>query len=220
MYVVTAPESIRGIYDTWPACRAAVSGVRGARYQAVATRDKAEAMLRGEGVTLAVGLYAFVDGNHMGGVGVVLVEHDGQASHVRQEISTSVHDAFRDAGIAGLASATDVSAALARLRNVLAELGALYVALRLAPPSSAVTVVHDYEGVGAWIEGRWKAKDPIVAAVVAACRTLITTRGLGVTFQHQRGHQSTWAGHDDFAHYNSRADRLAADGATAAEFPR
>ena len=77
VYVVTAPASIRGIYETWDACRAAVSGMAGARYQGVSSRAVAEAMLSGEGLQLEPGLYAFVDGNAMGGIGVVLVEQGG-----------------------------------------------------------------------------------------------------------------------------------------------
>ena len=73
LYVVTAPPEIRGIYATWRECEVKVKGVRGARFQAVATREHAEAMLRGEGTALTPGLWAFVDGNHLGGVGVVIV---------------------------------------------------------------------------------------------------------------------------------------------------
>ena len=62
LYVVTAPEERRGIYETWEACKAAVHGVAGARYQSIASRAEAEAILGGEGVTLGPGLYAFVDG--------------------------------------------------------------------------------------------------------------------------------------------------------------
>ena len=43
-YVVTAPPSIRGIYDTWAACDAAVDGVAGARYQSVPNRSAADAL--------------------------------------------------------------------------------------------------------------------------------------------------------------------------------
>ena len=60
LYVVTAPPEIRGIYATWRECEAKVKGVRGARFQAVATREHAEAMLRGEGTALTPGLWAFV----------------------------------------------------------------------------------------------------------------------------------------------------------------
>jgi ribonuclease H-related protein len=214
VYVVTHPESVRGIYESWAACRTAVSGVKGARYQAVQSRDAAEAMLHGEGIAMSPGLYAFVDGNHLGGIGVVLVEVGVDGVHSVTETGTSVDRVFGRSPIAGLRSPPALRDALARLRNVLAELGGLYEALRLAPAGSTLVVVHDYEGVGAWLEGRWRTKDPVVAEIVAACRQLITERRLRVRFQHQRGHQSTWAGRDDFAHYNRRADALATEGGT------
>jgi viroplasmin and RNaseH domain-containing protein len=53
-YVVTAPESARGIYEIWAECRAKVNGVSGARFQSVDSREKAEALL-GDGIVLAPG---------------------------------------------------------------------------------------------------------------------------------------------------------------------
>jgi len=213
VYVVTAPERIRGIYESWPACEAAVKGVRGARYQAVATREQAESMLRGEGTSLPPGRYAFVDGNHLGGVGVVLVDATKAEPSVDEAIGLTVREVFAGGTVASLTEPAAIAAALARLRNILAELGALYLALRLTPEAEALTVVHDYEGVGAWMTGRWKTKDPLVAEIVASCRELITGRRLTVAFRRQRGHSAAWAGRDDFAHFNARADALATEAA-------
>jgi ribonuclease HI len=213
VYVVTAPASISGIYATWEECRAAVSGVAGARYQGVSSREIAEAMLRGEGLRLEPGLYAFVDGNAMGGIGVVLVEQGEAGPASVRNLATTVYDVFGRAGIPSLDTRSKITAATDGLQNILAELGALYAALKEAPPGSTLTVVHDYKGVGAWLEGRWKTKHPIVAEVVAACRALIDARGLRVRFRHQRGHESTFAGRNDFARYNTRADKLASDAA-------
>ena len=212
VYVVTQPESIRGIYETWSECQAAVSGVAGARYQAVSSRELAEAMLRGEPVVLPPGRYAFVDGNHMGGIGVVQVEQ-GDGARSAQELATTVYAVFARAGLPSLDSRPKITAAVNRLRNVLAELGGLYKALELAPGGEALTVVHDYEGVGAWLEGRWKAKDLLVAEVVVACRARIADRRLRVSFRRQRGHESTHAGRNDFAAFNARADKLATEAA-------
>ena len=211
VYVVTAPASVRGIYDTWEACRAAVSGKAGARYQAVSGREVAEAMLRGEGLRLEPGSYAFVDGNAMGGIGVVLVEQaEGEPTSVR-DLATTVYAVFGPAGIPSLDTPSKITAATDSLQNILAELGGLYVALREAPSGSTLTVVHDYEGVGSWLEGRWKTKNPLVTDIVAACRALVDAKGLRVRFRHQRGHESTFAGRNDFAAYNARADKLATD---------
>jgi ribonuclease HI len=212
VYVVTAPDNIRGIYRTWPECEAKVRGVRGARFQAVASLEQAEAMLRGEGTALTPGLWAFVDGNHLGGVGVVLVQKvDDEQESVLEQGAYTVVEVLAGAGIPLLASKTQINEALGRLRNILAELTALYLALTLAPEGSPVTIVHDYEGVGAWMDGRWKTKDAVVAALIAACRDVIARRRLTVGYRHQRGHQAAWAGRDDFAHYNARADALATE---------
>lgn len=213
VYVVTEPESIRGIYATWAECKAAVAGVSGARYQAVPSRERAEAILRGEPVVLTPGTYAFVDGNHMGGVGVVLVTRGEDGTEAVRELATTVYEVFRGAGIAALDGRPKITAETNRLRNIVAELGALYAALGLAPPGTALTVVHDYEGVGAWLEGRWKTKDPVVADIVAACRARIAERRLAVTFRQQRGHESVVTGRNDFAAFNARADRLATEAA-------
>jgi ribonuclease HI len=214
VYVVTAPEQIRGVYESWPACEAVVKGVKGARYQAVASRAQAEAMLRGEGASLAPGLYAFVDGNHLGGVGVVLVESTGDEPVVVEALGLTVREVFTGGAVASLAQPQAIAAALLRLRNILAELAALYLALRMTPEGASLTVVHDYEGVGAWMTDRWKTKDPLVAEIVAACHGLASARRLTLSFRHQRGHQSSWAGRDDFAHFNARADALATEAAT------
>jgi ribonuclease HI len=209
VYVVTHPAAIRGVYETWAACEAAVRGVRGARYQAVSSREQAESVLSGEGRALPPGTWAFVDGNHAGGIGVVLVEQRADGSRDVREVATRVGDVFARATIPALGDRTSIARELARLRNVLAELGALYAALGLVPPGGAATVVHDYEGVGAWVERRWAAKDPVVREVVEACRARIAERRLAVGFLHQPGHRSTWAGRDDFAAFNARADALA-----------
>ena len=215
VYVVTEPDRIRGVYESWADCAAAVKGVSGARYQAVASREQAEAMLRGEATELEPGLYAFVDGNHLGGVGVVLVRRAaGAEPEIVETLGLTVEQVFAGAGVRSLSSTAAIASALGRLRNVLAELGALHLALRLVPEGAAITIVHDYEGVGAWLEGRWRTKDPLVAEVVDGCRDLIRARRLDVRFRRQRGHSAAWAGRDDFAHFNARADALATEAAS------
>jgi ribonuclease H-related protein len=212
LYVVTAPDDRRGIYETWEACKAAVRGVAGARFQSVPSRAEAEALLSGDGVRLEPGLYAFVDGNHWGGIGVVLVRKSAGAATVLREVGTTVGEVFGGGGsIETLESPEAIAAALARIRNVLAELGGLYAALGLLSSGAAVTVVHDYEGVAAWVTGRWRAKDPTVVHVVAACRRRIAEGRFELSFRHQRGHQSVYAGVNEFATFNHRADTLATE---------
>ena len=217
-FVVTEPESIRGIYDTWDECKSKVDGVAGAKYQKVQDLQQARAMLEGKGVVLGPGLHVFTDGNDKGGVGVVVVwksEDEGSAPTVVTEIATSVGQVFYGGVIPQLGTDEDVQAALAKSRNVLAELGGLYLALWQAPSKGKLTIVHDYEGVSAWLEGRWSAKDPVVKAIVTACRGLVTAKDLELKFIWQRGHTSSWAGRHDLARFNQRADELATRGSSS-----
>ena len=203
---MTDPPSVAGIYRTW---NDVPRGVAGLRVHKVESEARARAVLRGEVVTPAPGLYAFTDGEgDWGGIGVVLVDQPASGDPTVREIATHVFDVFGRAGIPSLPSKTRIEAALNEIRNVLSELGALYVALREAPEGAGLTIVHDYEGVGAWMEGRWKTKHPVVADVVAACRALIARRRLTVAFRRQPGHAA--AEFDLYARYNRRADELAA----------
>jgi len=126
----------------------------------------------------------------------------------------TVPEIFEGEGISGLSSASSTEKQQARLRNILAEMAALYHVLSKAPGAQRLTVVHDYQGVAAWIEGRWKAEDPVVASVVEACKRLIAERKLVISFRYQESHQKTHVARDDFAFFNNVADRLATEAAT------
>lgn len=204
LYVVTEPQSVRGIYESWSACEAAVSGAAGARYQSVTSRSEAEAILRGESVTLPIGVYAFIDGNERGGVGVVFVKQR-EGTPVVKEISTSVTKVF-----SGLASRDAILDALARLRNILGELAGLYYVVEHIAPGTAFTLVHDYNGLAEWMQGRWQMRDALVRDIIAACQRMVSERELSVAYHHQRGHQAI--SYNEFARYNARADALAGQG--------
>ena len=212
LYVVTQPESIKGIYDTWDACKAAVDGVKGARYQKVQDLEEAKALIEGEGVVLSPGLHVFTDGNDRGGVGVVVVwmsEEPSDDPVVVTEIATSVGRIFYGGLIPELGSDEEVQLALQKSRNVLAELGGLYLALWQAPTEVTLTIVHDYEGIGSWMTGKWKANERVVKAIIATCESLVEEKNLDVRYQWQKSHTSSWAGRHDLARFNSRADELA-----------
>jgi ribonuclease HI len=211
-YVVTEPHSIRGIYNSWPECEAAVSGVRGAIYQSVSSHAEAQALLSGKGLVLPEGVYAFVDGNHLGGVGIVFVKQRRIDAPVVKQLSTSVHKIFEEIRPHILDSRQAIDEALARLRNVLAELAGLYKALDHIAPKTELTIVYDYEGVGAWLSNRWKPRDSLIGEIISACRDLIANKSLVVHYHHQPGHHSSHAGRNDFASYNAVADSLATKG--------
>lgn len=212
LYVVTQPESAKAIYDTWDACKAAVDGVKGARHQKVHDMEEAKALLEGEGVVLSPGLHVFTDGNTEGGVGVVVVwmsEDPSDDPVVVVEIATVVGRIFHGGLIPELGSDGEIQLALKKSRNVLAELGGLYLALWQAPAGGTLTIVHDFEGIGSWMKDMWKANDPVVKAIISACKSLEKEKNLDVSYRWQKGHTSSWAGRHDLARFNSRADELA-----------
>lgn len=212
LYVITQPESIKGIYDSWDECKAKVDGVKGARYQKVHSVQEAKALIEGAGVVLSPGLHVFTDGNHHGGVGVVVVWMSTNSADdpvVVTEIATSVGRIFYGGLIPELGSDEEVQLALQKSKNVLAELGGLYLALWQAPSKGTLTIVHDYEGIASWMTGKWRATEPVVKAIIAACKALVKDKGLAVDFRWQKGHTSSWAGRHDLARFNGRADELA-----------
>lgn len=218
VYVVTEPESIRGVYNTWDECTAVIEGVQGAKHQKVQDLKQAQAMVEGGGVVLSTGLHVFTDGNSRGGVGVVVVwmgDDPTADPAVVTEISASVGHVFYDGSIPGLDDAGMVSAALEKSRNILAELGGLYLALWQAPERASLSIVHDYEGVAKWMKDEWKIKDAVSEAVIGACKEIVEKKELELEFVWQKGHTSSYAGRHDLARFNGRADKLASAGASS-----
>ena len=214
-YVITEPESIKGVCETWDECRSRVKGVKGAKYQKVRDEAEAQALLEGIGVVLEPGLHVFTDGNHRGGVGVVIVWMNDNPSDdpiVVAEIASSVGRIFYGGVVPALGSNEEVEVALEKSRNVLAELGGLYLALWQSPADSAITIVHDYEGVAAWMTDKWKANEPVVRSIVDCCKQIAEDKRLDLSFHWQKGHTSSWAGRHDLARFNARADALATAG--------
>ena len=74
-------------------------------------------------------------------------------------------------------------------------------------------LVHDYNGIAEWMQGRWRMKDAVIRGIIAACRLRAMERGLSIAFYHQRGHRAV--SYNEYARYNARADALATRGATA-----
>lgn len=210
-YVVTEPESIRGIYTTWPECQAAISGVSGVKYQSVDSLEKAQSMLDG-GVRLPPGRWVFTDGSGGGGAGIAIVKVDAGGATTSEEISSNIYDVFVGSGIPELTTTEDVTNAFSRMPNTLAELAAFFHALGTIDAAEEVTIVYDYEGIRAWMQRDWQRDDMVVAAVIDACWDIERKRSLKLKYRHQRGHQSSWAAPDDFAFWNDRVDELARQG--------
>lgn len=215
-YVISEPAAIRGCYETWTDCQEALAGVPGPRrYMRVESSEECEAVLGG-GVVLEPGLYTFTDGNGFGGVGVAIIrmaDRDGAEPEVVKKIATSSARVLEQLPLE--LPPTHTVAETMRLRNGLAEMAALYVALQELPRGSISTVVHDYRGVEAFVHtaGKWRPKNPTMRTVVKAAQHLVQEKALRLDFRHQRSHRSDWAGRHDYVYFNRLADSLARQGA-------
>jgi hypothetical protein len=214
VYAVAVPDAIRGVYCTWAACKTALGRERtGYRHQQwVDSCETAMALLRGPGIVLAPGAYAFTDGNRTGGVGVALVRQEARGCSAR-EFGMFVTDVFRDRRIPNLDSDPAVLSALGELEHGLTEIAAPYFALREVEPGTALTIVYDRVEVEELFEHQREPRSSAVAAVVQECDRIRNSGGLRVSFKRKSSHQSELLGRDDLAYWNNRADQLADRGA-------
>lgn len=184
-----------GLFMSWDDCKAQVDGFAGAEYKSFA--DPAEAMaylgLAGGSEPAAdkfpEGVRAYVDGSYDSSsgrfsCGVVIVETD----NVGNSETTELNAAFDDADAA-------------QQRNVAGEIMGSKLAIDhcIANGIRSVEIYHDYEGIGAWADRRWKANNPLTQGYrdfVAEARKTID-----ITFVKVRAH----AGNK----YNELADKLA-----------
>ena len=211
-YIVIAPEEKKGIYRSWEDCLTAVHGVKGAKYLSVKSPEEANRILNDEKASFEPGTYAFVDGNHFGGIGCVLVQVARSGKETIKEIKKTVLEVFSD-----MWSELEISAELARIRQILAELGGLKLAVESLNKGTSVTIVHDYTGIAEWMERRWKIKDPAVFKIVEDIRSKVEEKKLKLRFKHQDSHIPGIGGRNPFREYNELADRLATEAAGTVE---
>ena len=87
----------------------------------------------------------------------------------------------------------------AAMRNIAGELAAVMQALTTTRKHGVTNIrlIHDYQGIGCWMRGEWKAKNPLVKQFIA----YIDGLGLNVEYVWKRGHSGDPG--------NSRVDKLA-----------
>ena len=162
-----------GLYLTWDDCKAQVDGFGGAEYKSFADASDAagylglsgtdadKALLKA-GIThdtaplssadnFPEGVRAYVDGSYDASTGrfscgVVMIRTNADGSIKTRELSHAFDDAEA-----------------AKQRNVAGEImgakTAIDFCLRQGIPE--VEIYHDYEGVGKWADGLWKANNPL-----------------------------------------------------------
>ena len=171
-----------GIYETWAECELQIKGVRGGKYKAfnslleaekyinsVDESNKQEMDLRNEATVEEINeqveeelkklgdneVIAFVDGSYSSdagksGFGVIIIDEKG--------VETSLYKAF---------TAT-LDPQFVESHNVAAEIEGVKEAIMWAIQykKTKIKIYHDYEGIGKWANGSWKAKKDITKQYV------------------------------------------------------
>ena len=183
-----------GIFMNWDDCKAQVDGFAGAEYKSFA--DPAEAMAylglaespEGED-KFPAGIRAYVDGSYDSSsgrfsCGVVIVETDVNG----KSETTELNSAFDDEEAA-------------QQRNVAGEIMGSKIAIDWCRANGvkAVEIYHDYEGIGAWADRKWKANNPLTQGYREFVEE--ARKSMEITFVKVKAH----AGNK----YNELADKLA-----------
>lgn len=171
-----------GIYETWAECEIQVKGFSGARYRSFESMVEAEKYMAegeeliGKQINSESGLVkqinnqveeelrgleeteviAFVDGSYSSseeksGFGVIIIDSEGIQTHLYKAFIKQLNEDFLE------------------LKNVAAELEGVKEAVKwaIAYKKSKIKIYYDYEGIGKWVNGSWKAKKPIVRQYVS-----------------------------------------------------
>lgn len=152
-YYAVKRGTVTGIFTDWETCRTAVEGFPGAEYKSFKTKKEAESYLSGDVVPAEPSkpqidlpentVAAYTDGSYdvktgRYAFGCVIIPPNGET--------------VRECGVG-----TNPEAAVSR--NVAGELMAVMFAVRWAAKNGyrKIAIFHDYEGVSAWYQKRWKA---------------------------------------------------------------
>lgn len=180
-----------GIFLSWDECKKQVDGFSGAQYKSFPTKDAAEEYLgiakKNEGV-LPVSetsvVKAYVDGSYNITTGEfsfgAVIFTGGEMLTFSQKFENSP---------------------LASMRNVAGEIKGAEFAMRYCAENGIenVEIFHDYEGIAAWAEGRWKTNKDGTIEYKKAYDEL--SKKVGIRFVKVKGHSGD--------EYNDMADRLA-----------
>ena len=194
VYAVQNGRDGDGIYESWEACKAQVHGVKGVVYKGFPTREEAEAFLQAAA------------GSSQEDASLPPERLDRAVAYVDGSFSQETGEFACGAvlfwqGERLLFSKKYKDPSLAEMRNVAGEiLGAVAVIRHcLDHHIPALEIHHDYEGVGKWALGLWKANKPGTQAYAALCKQ--ARESLDLTFVKVKGHSGN--------QWNDLADQLA-----------
>lgn len=178
---------IPGIYSSWDEAREQVEGFTGASFKSFKTKEQAIAFINGEeekSEYLHEGLCAYVDGSY-------------DSADGRYSFGAVIINGDNIETINGVGENEDAAA----MRNVAGELRGAMTVMQYAVKKGfdSVTIFHDYEGIAAWAEGRWKTNLEATAKYKEFCGKM--SEKLKVKFVKVPAHKGV--------KYNEMADKLA-----------
>lgn len=171
-----------GIYETWAECEAQIKGVPGAQYKSfeglteaekymteVDCRELQDNDLESENTVECINgqveeelrnlrpdeVIAFVDGSYSesaekSGFGAIIIDDKGVQTPLYKAFTQQLHGDFL------------------KLRNVAAELEGVKESINwaVAYNKTRIKIYYDYEGIGKWADGSWKANNDITRKYV------------------------------------------------------
>ena len=194
-YAVKNGKNGDGIYDSWEACKAQVHGVKSVVFKGFPTRAEAEDFLQRAGASTTEG--EAPENPQREGIAVAYV--DGSFSKDTGEFACGAVLFWKGERV--LFSKKYNDPALAEMHNVAGEILGAVAVIRycLDKGIPALEIHHDYEGVGKWATGLWKANKPGTQAYAALCKQAMER--LQLSFVKVKGHSGN--------QWNDLADQLA-----------
>ena len=194
-----------GIFMSWDDCKAQVDGFAGAEYKSFADpSDAMEYLGLKAGADTADGAAEKLTKRTVPGVNSVRAYVDGSFDAANGRFSCGVVMVMTDAD--GNSETAEFNAAFddeeaAKQRNVAGEVMGSRLAIEYCLKNSInkVEIYHDYEGIGAWADRRWKANNPLTQGYrdfVAEAR-----QNMEISFVKVKAHSGN--------KYNEIADKLA-----------
>ena len=196
-YAVMHGKDGDGLYETWDACKAQVHGVKGVIYKGFPTREEAEEFLRRGAESTGREEDSQEDSPQREGMAVAYV--DGSFSAETKEFACGAVLFWQGEKVLFSKKYSDPD--LADMRNVAGEILGAVAVIRYCLDKNipALEIHHDYEGVGKWATGMWKANKAGTQAYAELCRQAMCR--LKLTFVKVKGHSGN--------QWNDLADQLA-----------
>lgn len=201
-YAIRNP--FKKIVTTWPECQSLVKGVSGVEFKSFKTKNDAINFINSAIPSKTskedqqnvldlpyIGTRVFIDGSFNAPAHL----YGGSAIFLNDESEPSVMHTIQFHGN---------NPQFLKSQNIAGEIGATIRAIDYAinQKISALTIIHDYEGIAKWANGSWRTdKTPIARAYHTAITNAISQHQLKLKFVWVKGHTGVT--------YNELCDKLA-----------